>query len=876
MKGEWKLQVTGVTVESQLGSAAAPPSARRYTVFLDVKAEAGQRQRLALGSLSFAEDRHEALSGLVYVASTPIRVRAFAQARVTVADLGVHTLYEHLHRHGKGEQGGPLEGSLAFGTRRRGPAIVRVHYRLAPLRLRFVVQLAEVRCLQQPGWWPGPEHLASAAGAASFELGAFRALDRSSPETYKLAVVTRTEARFAARQRPWGARPLGAVLFVPEDELGPGEAEGAARAGSLAVLARGGSATCEEPAAGAEGGSAGTSGTTVTVVLDQRYALVFRVAQEPVRPTARRAPGGPEQQRQEEEEEEEEEEESAAVPAHESAWSVAPVTLNRAEVLVDGLQTFERYFAVLVGARHSIAILAWELSLSFGLITRERGGASVPGTTPRGARWVALEDVLLDRARAGVAVRVVVWRHQLLSYVNRFLYLGDVTIEAEVQKLMARGRAVGVPVHMVHATAAPSPQFADPHGAAASGRIVVVIVGSPRGLLSSHHEKLVLVDAECAAGHGAAFVGGFDIARGRYDQPLHQIPRPYFELHPPQQQQPRYTGSSVQPVLRRIRFLWHDLQLLLQGPSVRQLHLHFAQRWLFAFSGSGAEARAHALPPLRLLCDETPVVGPEGLMEVQLSRCWRGVLDVQKMFEVHRQTIRRAKRFLFIEHQYPFHNWGLSHEMCEALAANPLLKVVIVTAIKTDLPTGIVGDIVDWSQDHITQHLLHIEKQAADRVVVVGLCRQDEYRKLIKPIYVHSKLVIADDQVLLTGSANMDDMSFFYSSELTVSVASSSLAKSTRLRLASEHLGHPAPEDFDSMFQAFRAMATENLAALASDTPLQGRVVFMAPKKHLELLLSRVYYPNKVSKALYKLGLNTEDWVDFILSKLPEKIRSRL
>ena len=36
-------------------------------------------------------------------------------------------------------------------------------------------------------------------------------------------------------------------------------------------------------------------------------------------------------------------------------------------------------------------------------------------------------------------------------------------------------------------------------------------------------EKLVLVDAECAAEHGVAFVGGFDIARGRYDQPLHQI-----------------------------------------------------------------------------------------------------------------------------------------------------------------------------------------------------------------------------------------------------------------------------------------------------------------------------------------------------------------
>ena len=42
---------------------------------------------------------------------------------------------------------------------------------------------------------------------------------------------------------------------------------------------------------------------------------------------------------------------------------------------------------------------------------------------------------------------------------------------------------------------------------------------------------------------------------------------------------------------------------------------------------------------------------------------------------------------------------------------------------------------------------------------------------------------------------------------------------------------------------------------------LVGRPVFMAPRDRLEVLLSRVHYPNKVSKALYKLGLDTEDWL---------------
>ncbi len=390
--------------------------------------------------------------------------------------------------------------------------------------------------------------------------------------------------------------------------------------------------------------------------------------------------------------------------------------------------------------------------------------------------------MLLAKALAGVQVRVVVWRHQLLTYVNRFLYLGEVTIEAEVAKLGARGRALGVDVVRLHTgaggSARPGSVHADPSSAAAAPCIVVVIAGNPRGVLSSHHEKLLLVDAQCAR-HAAAFVGGFDIARGRYDQPLHQIPLPYFELSRPHgPAPPRYTGPEVQPVLRRIRFLWHDVQLELAGPCVQQLHLHFAQRWRHAF---GCGVGAPEAPPMLAQCRRpgpAPAPAPAPGCTVELVRCWRGVLaDVQRLFEAHRHMLRRARRSLYIEHQYPFHNWALTYELCQALRANPQLRVLIVTAVKTDLPSGIVGEMVNWSQDHITQHLLHVHSVAPERVAVYGLCRQDDYRARIKPIYVHSKLCVVDDELLFTGSANMDDMSFFFSSEINLNVYDAALAK---------------------------------------------------------------------------------------------------
>jgi len=43
-------------------------------------------------------------------------------------------------------------------------------------------------------------------------------------------------------------------------------------------------------------------------------------------------------------------------------------TGNEVEILIDGLQTFGRYYHYMMQAEHTIDILGWELSLTFGLI----------------------------------------------------------------------------------------------------------------------------------------------------------------------------------------------------------------------------------------------------------------------------------------------------------------------------------------------------------------------------------------------------------------------------------------------------------------------------------------------------------------------------
>jgi phosphatidylserine/phosphatidylglycerophosphate/cardiolipin synthase-like enzyme len=61
-------------------------------------------------------------------------------------------------------------------------------------------------------------------------------------------------------------------------------------------------------------------------------------------------------------------------------------------------------------------------------------------------------------------------------------------------------------------------------------------------------------------------------------------------------------------------------------------------------------------------------------------------------------------------------------------------------------------------------------------------------------LYVHAKIGIVDDRWLTIGSANLNAHSFFNDTEVNVQVADAALARGTRLRLWSEHLGVPEDE----------------------------------------------------------------------------------
>lgn len=114
---------------------------------------------------------------------------------------------------------------------------------------------------------------------------------------------------------------------------------------------------------------------------------------------------------------------------------------------------------------------------------------------------------------------------------------------------------------------------------------------------------------------------------------------------------------------------------------------------------------------------------------VAMIRSWPGLFDSTNLFlENFYDLIHNAQDFIYMEHQYPFQNAALTQCMIDTLKRNSKLKIIIITPVKTDLPTGVVGDLIDMSQDHIVDHLQLIYQVAPERVGIYGLVTQDKYK----------------------------------------------------------------------------------------------------------------------------------------------------
>jgi len=393
-------------------------------------------------------------------------------------------------------------------------------------------------------------------------------------------------------------------------------------------------------------------------------------------------------------------------------------------LLIDAESYFRALASVIDQARHSIWILGWDFSPNLILERRLTGGAS---------SGPPLMRLLIDKARAnpGMDIRILIWDAPLVMEEPRGVW-NDPALHGDWPanlKVKLDGR---VP------------------------------------LLGCHHEKLVAIDGNLV------FLGGIDLAQGRWDRIDHPIRDP--------RRHDRETGSYGPR---------HDVQCCLKGPIARAISQHMDRRWLDAHGTTHAAAEAGAgSSPMGTLW-------PKGLsrhfqdVEIAFSRTsgrYRGRDAVLEIEAQHIALIEQAERLLYIENQY-LTSRSIARALIAALRRRPELRVLVVGPRQ---PRGFIEKLTMRAGRRAFWDAL-CDAGMRERVRVTYPCLQHPDRRL-QPIHVHSKFMVVDDRHLTIGSANISNRSMSLDSECMITLTARTGQErqgiaALRNRLLSEHSG---------------------------------------------------------------------------------------
>lgn len=300
---------------------------------------------------------------------------------------------------------------------------------------------------------------------------------------------------------------------------------------------------------------------------------------------------------------------------------------------------------------------------------------------------------------------------------------------------------------------------------------------APRGC---HHQKFVVIDG------ALSFVGGIDLCQHRWDVRAHREHEPLRISR----------GEEHKP--------FHDVQSYLVGTaSAERLTNLFQARW----QRSGGDPFQLAAPPAYRPEDWAPARGTAlPATQVTLSRTDpagspTGVENCCEVLALQRDAIAAAQRSIYAETQY-----FSSHEVAAALiarlrAGGPALDVVLITNMEAETLKEQVA--VGLAQAKILGELRAAAVGTEHRVgLYYTVPDAPDGREPERATYIHSKLMIIDDQLLVVGSANLTNRSCSVDTELNASFEAAAggdaelarAIRAVRLDLLSEHMGLPVTQ----------------------------------------------------------------------------------
>src|ERR671938_772549 len=314
--------------------------------------------------------------------------------------------------------------------------------------------------------------------------------------------------------------------------------------------------------------------------------------------------------------------------------------------------------------------------------------------------------------------------------------------EDELLAILAE-RAEHVPVRVLLWAGAPLPLFRPSRGDVRElrdrleqGTRIRVGLDARERPMHCHHEKLVVVDDR------VAFVGGIDLTT--------------------------YAGNRLDASDHPARgeLGWHDAAVRLEGPVVADVAAHFALRWREVI-GESLAAPAPP-PPARGLDVQLVRTVPEHIYDALPRGDFR-------ILESYIGALRAAERLVYLESQFLW-----SPEIVAVLAEKLRNPPTDGFRLVVPLPANPNNGADD------TRGQLGVLAEADDGGGRLLACTLRQRGQHAKPVYVHAKIGIVDDEWLTLGSANLTEHSLFNDTEVNVVIRDLALARQTRLRLWAE------------------------------------------------------------------------------------------
>lgn len=329
-------------------------------------------------------------------------------------------------------------------------------------------------------------------------------------------------------------------------------------------------------------------------------------------------------------------------------------------------------------------------------------------------------------------------------------------------------------------------------------RTVEFRLDKPGILGACHHQKVVIIDDK------VAFCGGGDIATDRWDTPEHLD-------NDPRRCQPSGLFSAPR----------HEVMCVMDGPAARALGDLARERWYRA-------TWERTLPD-----DVAGDPWPDGVepalthVPVGIARTEprvRGRPEVRENEALHLESIRRAKRLIYLENQY-FTSPVIAAALADRLAEPDGPEVVLVST----------GRSPSWF-DSLTMDTARAE-------VLYRLEQADHYNRFFAfsprtmggdRIIVHAKMSVIDDRLLRIGSTNLNNRSQGLDTECDVAAEPTTdegrdAVRQFRQRSIGHFLG-VSGEDFaqveavmGSVGQAVQTFGADRMAVLGSDPPSQAQ-----------------------------------------------------